>query len=166
MTRRSLALPVVAGYMEASVDGWWRVLSKIVAGFGCLGVVLLAIIGGPALLFGLLLWSASERTIYSRQVSPDERHEARVQFDDCGAPCGWAKVVFIKSRWMPFDSPLASCRAFLGDGTDDVRLEWQDEHTLLVRHGFLPEQVVDVTTACGAIVIRTRFDASLVSREP
>lgn len=148
------------------MDGWWRVLGKFAAGLGCLAIILIMIVGGPALLFGLMLWSASERTVYSRQASPDGRLEARVQFDDCGAPCGWEKVVFIKRRWMPSDTPLASCRAFLGDGADGIRLEWQEDRTLLVRHGFRPGQVVDSASACGDTVIRTRFDASLASLEP
>lgn len=148
------------------MDGWWGILSKVAAGLGCMAIILIMVVGGPALLFGLMLWSASERTVFSRHVSPDGRLEARVQFDDCGALCGWEKAVFIKNRWMPSDTPLASCLAFLGDGTGQVRLEWERDRTLLIRHGFLPEHVVDSTSACGDTAIRTHFDASLSSLEP
>lgn len=123
-------------------------------------------IGGPGLFLGVALWSASERTIYSRQVSPDGRFEARVQFDDCGAACGWAKIVYVKRRWIPSDTPLASCLAFAGDGTGQVRLEWLNDHTLLVRHGFPANQVEDGAALCGSTTIRTHFDRGLISREP
>lgn len=48
-------------------------LGKIVAGIGCAGAIMVIAIGGPGLFLGVALWSASERTIYSRQASPDGR---------------------------------------------------------------------------------------------
>ena len=143
----------------------WRFLGKIGCGFGCLAAVVLLIVGGPGLIFGLALWAASERTVYSRVASPNGSQEARVQFDDCGAPCGWAKVVFVKSRWMPSDTPRLSCPAFWGDGTDKVRLEWSGNFKLIVNHGFGTDSF-DAAKTCGPVSIIPRYDPALVSTDP
>ncbi|MCR5870445.1 MULTISPECIES: hypothetical protein [unclassified Sphingomonas] len=137
-------------------------LRKVGCAVGCLGMAGLLILS-PGLLFGLALWAAGERTVYARALSPDGSNEARVQFDDCGAPCGWSKAVFIKKAWFPPDTPGWSCRAFLGDGTDRVRLEWDGPSNLIVHHGFFANNVVDAATTCGAVSIGTKFDPQLKS---
>ena len=140
-------------------------LAKVGCAVGCLGTVGLFILS-PGLLFGLALWAAAERTVYARASSPGGSSEARVQFDDCGAPCGWSKAVFVKKAWFPLDTPGWSCRAFLGDGTDRVRLEWDGRSRLIVHHGFSADNVVDVATACGTVSIATKFDPRLKSAVP
>jgi hypothetical protein len=152
--------------MARRLRQWCNIALKAFWGLGCLAGTAALVIGGPGLIFGLLLWMASERTLYTRASSPDRSHEARVQFDDCGAPCGWAKAVFIKSRWMPSDSPLFSCAAFWGDGTNRIRLDWCSNSQLIVHHGFQQRGSYDAPKACGSISIVTRFDPSLVSDEP
>jgi hypothetical protein len=147
-------------------QSWGRVVAKTGCVLGCFGLAALAVVIGPGLIFGLMLFAASERTIYSRERSPDQSLEARVQFDDCGAPCGWAKVVFIKDAWLLPDTPLLSCRAFEGYGTNQVRLKWASNSTLLVRHGFPRREIVDAPGSCGSISVVSQFDPSLVSHEP
>ncbi|MGS1017881.1 hypothetical protein [Allosphingosinicella humi] len=142
------------------------ILGKIGCGLGCLAAAALLVVIGPGLFFGLMLWGASERTIYSRETSPNGDREARVQFDDCGAPCGWTKIVFVKRAWIPSDTPLLSCRAFLGDGTNRVRVAWSGNSKLIVHHGFSAGEIADVVRSCGDVSIVTQFDPTLVSDEP
>lgn len=140
-------------------------LRKIGCAIGCIAITVIFVVLGPGLLFGLMLWSASERTVYSRKLSLDHSREARVQFDDCGAPCGWAKVVLIKRAWLPSDTPLLSCGAFLGEGTNNVRLEWEGNSRLIVHHGFDSGDLV-VAKTCGPVSIIDQFDPALISNEP
>lgn len=139
---------------------------KLAGVLGCLTLSVGLIVIGPGVIFVLLLWAASERTIYSRVASPDGSREARVQFDDCGAPCGWEKAVFVRSVFIPLDSPVFSCLAFQGSGTSRVRLEWVGKERLLVHHGFGAREYAVPASACGSVAISTRFDTSLVSQEP
>ena len=141
---------------------WQRVLALL----GCVGLIVLAlpILGG--LLLGGLFWLGSERTIYQRVKAPGGWTEARVQFDDGGAMTGWNKIVFVRPSWLVLDNPWLSCRAFFGDGTDHIRLAWRDNSTLLIRHGFAPEKVMDTTKTCGSTRIVTAFDPQLTSDEP
>ncbi|MET3438889.1 hypothetical protein [Sphingomonas sp. 1185] len=132
---------------------------------GCTGLVLLAMPMAGGLLLGGMLWLASERTIYGRSLSPDKWHEARAQFDDCGAPCGWSKAVYVKQWWLPGTSPWFSCRAFVGDGTSKVRLAWLSNDKLLISHGFSSDHVFGVQS-CGSVNVKTRFDRTLISEEP
>lgn len=145
---------------------WGDTVLALCRGLGCLAIAAAVAIVGPALLFVLLMWMATERTVYSRASSPDGRREACVQFDDCGAPCGWAKIVYVKGRWLPLDSPVFGCRAFVGDGTNRVRLEWKANEQLVVHHGFKQRGSFEAAKACGSIVVTTRFDPSLTSAEP
>ena len=141
-------------------------LQRGLALIGCVGLVIVAtpILGG--LLLGGLFWLGSERTIYQRISSRDGRTEARVQFDDGGAMTGWSKIVLVRSRWLILDNPWLSCRAFLGDGTDHVKLTWRDDATLVIRHGFSPNKVMDSNGNCGSTKIVTIFDPKLTSDEP
>lgn len=140
--------------------------TKLGYGLGCLAAMAALAVGVPILLFGFMIWMTLERTVYSRTTSPDGLQEARVQFDDCGATCGWAKGVYIKSKWLPFDSPHLGCAAFWGDGTNRVRLEWSGNSQLIVHHGFEQRNSYDAAKTCGPISIITRFDPSLVSEAP
>lgn len=131
----------------------WASIARGFAGIGCL--VLLVILA-PGMLLGTLFWLGAERTVFERARSPDGWREARVQFDDAGAITGFARVVFVRSRLVPLDTPWLSCRAFWGSGEAPVRLSWPDNRTLLVRHGFSADQVEDVAERCGSIRIVTR----------
>jgi len=88
-----------------------------------------------------------------------------VQFDDAGAITGWSKIVLVRPAWLRLDTPWLSCRAFLGNGTDQVRLSWQDNATLMVRHGFAPDEVIDAPQRCGQTRILTVFDHHLISED-
>jgi hypothetical protein len=147
-------------------QNWRDTVLALCCGLGCLAIAAAVAVVGPAFLFAMLLWMGAERTVYSRLPSPDGWHEARVQFDDCGAPCGWAKIVYVRGRWLPLDSPFFSCRAFVGDGTDRVRLEWKANERLVIHHGFNQRGSFESAKACGSIVVMTRFDPSLISPEP
>ena len=121
-------------------------------------------------LLGLMLagmfWLASERTIYQRVQSPDQKIEARVQFDDAGAATGWAKVVYIRPKWIPLDTPQFSCRAFWGDGTNNVKLIWTQRNELQIRHGFRKDEVMELVRKCSGTWIVSVFDPTLVSADP
>jgi hypothetical protein len=165
-------------FAHGATDGRWEndgvetrsqysvgVTIGIARAIGCLAATAMALIGGPLLLIALMFWLTAERTVYSRAMSPDGSHEARVQFDDCGATCGWAKGVFLKSAWLPLDTPHLSCAAFWGDGTDRVKLEWSDDSTLIIHHGFT-EGSFDAAETCGSVSVEVRHVPELVSSEP
>jgi hypothetical protein len=130
-----------------------RPARDVLAGVGCILLLLVLIVLGPGLLFGAMLIAGSERTIFERVASPDGWNEARVQFDDGGAISGFERIVFVKHTWNPSDAPLLSCRAFWGHGQAKINLSWADSSTLLVRHHVAPENIADVATDCGSIKI-------------
>jgi hypothetical protein len=100
-----------------------------------------------------MLVAGSQRTIYARAVSPDGAREARVQFDDAGAATAYQRIVFVKRRWIPSDSPWLSCEAFAAQGEAAVQLRWRDDRTLLIQHGFAPAAVYGVASHCGPVRI-------------
>jgi hypothetical protein len=120
---------------------------------GCLALLACTVMLAPVLLLGGLLIAGSERTIYERIVSPDGRHDARVQFDNGGAVSSFSRLVFVKHRWNRSDEPLLSCRAFWGDGEAAVHLRWLDSSTLLIRHSFPADAVEASADHCGPIRI-------------
>jgi hypothetical protein len=124
----------------------------VVGTFAGLGCAVLFVAASP-LFFGLALAANSERTVYERVNSPGGWKQARVQFDDCGAACSFHRVVFVRSRLLPLDSPLLSCRAFLANGEAAVKLSWLNDSTLMIQHHFNPKNVEDVATHCGSVAI-------------
>jgi hypothetical protein len=142
-----------------------RTLLKGLAFIGCIGLTILSLPLFGGLLLGTAFWLGSQRTIYQRVESPDGKYEARVQFDDAGAISGWAKTVFVRRAWLPLDTPWLSCPAFWGEGTDHIRLSWPDNHTLVVVHGFKPDDASSNST-CGSVRIRNQFDPKLISDQP
>lgn len=104
---------------------------------------------GFMLLFAYAMSSGTGRTIYSRALSPDGALEARVQFDDCGAACGFSRLVFIKRHGLGDKPSLSSCRAFWAKGEEPVSPEWTGNRTLLIRHGFQASEVQDAPDHCG-----------------
>jgi hypothetical protein len=131
---------------------WIAAASGIVA----LGVIAATLVAVPGLLLAVAFWIGSERTVFAREVSPDGWNEARVQFDDCGAPCSFDRIVLVKSRLNPSDEPLLSCRAFLAEGEANVRLRWLDDRTLLIQHAFPPDAIDAQASSCGPIRIVAR----------
>ena len=143
----------------------WQTASKIGCGTSCLVIAVFLIFVGPGGILGLALFAGSQRTIFERSTSPDGSYEARVQFDDCGAPCGFARVVYVRSAWFDLDSPRWSCRAFVGDGIAPVSLSWSDDRTLVIAHGFALSDVGDVVAACDGVRIIVATPESTVAAE-
>jgi hypothetical protein len=135
-----------------------RVGGLILYVIGALGCSVLAITLLPGLALGLALAAGSHRTVYERANSPDDWHQARVQFDDAGAVSSYARLVFVKHTWNLSDEPLLSCRAFWANGEAKVRLSWIDSSTLLIEHHFAPNDVKAVASHCGPVRIITRAE--------
>lgn len=131
----------------------WGTIRTICVGVGCLGLLVFLVFVGPGLLLGGMLIAGSERMIYERATSPDGWHDARVQFDDGGAVSSFSRLVFVKHHWNRSDAPLASCRAFWGEGEATVHLRWLDNGTLLIQHAFPANDVEAVADHCGPIRI-------------
>ena len=137
----------------------FKLLSKVVLGIVAL-VLLVPILGG--LMLGVGLSIGSKRTVYERSLSPNGNREARVQFDDCGAACGFDRIVFVKRSWLN-DQPLLSCRAFLAEGEEPITLTWIDNQHLVIRHGFRPQDITAVASHCCDVTIDVQPDAGLLN---
>lgn len=140
-----------------------KLIGKIAAGMGCLTVIGVVVLLGPGILLGIALSAGAERTIYERAVSPDGRHDARVQFDDAGAVSSFSRLVFVKHHWNHSDEPLLSCRAFWAEGEAPVHLRWLDNRTLLIQHGFTVGNVEATAGHCGPIRIEIEGPAGRAS---
>lgn len=130
-----------------------RLNREFLGRIGCFAVLAAIVFLSPWLLFGILLVSGSQRTVYERTLSPDGWHDARVQFDDAGALSSFSRLVFVKHHWNVSDEPLLSCRAFWADGENSVHVRWIDDRTLMIRHQFPREAVQAVADHCGPVRI-------------
>lgn len=134
----------------------WRAVGKGAALVGCVGLVIISapLLGG--LLLGAMLIAASERTVYARSVSPGGQFEARVEFTDCGAICGFERVVFVSRAWLPFDSKVLSCRPFWADGKATVQLHWSTPNSLEILHCFPAQAVRSTPENCANLSVSIR----------
>lgn len=115
---------------------------------GLLICAIVPILAGVALFaaFGL----SATTTVYQTAISPDDRHEARVQFSDCGAACSFQRDVFVKSRRPPF----GSCYAFGVHGEWPLRLEWLNPSTLVIHNPAPADELRQMATSCGSVKIQ------------
>jgi hypothetical protein len=134
----------------------WRTFGKGAALIGCVGLVIVSapLLGG--LLLGGMLVAGSERTVYARSLAPDGRLEARVEFTDCGALCGFARVVFVSRAWLPFDSKMLSCRPFWAEGDANVHLHWSAPKSLMIEHCFSAEDIRPSPENCSDLSVSIR----------
>ncbi len=128
-----------------------------IAAIGCIAFgIVPAILASPAVFLGMMFAANAEKTVLQREVSPDGWKEARVQHVDAGAISGYDRQVYVKSSWNPSEWAWLNCRAFWGEGTADVELQWLDDTTLQIDHHFSPKNVRESTSSCGSVRIVAR----------
>jgi len=101
------------------------------------------------------VWVGSSTTVYSVSRSPDGRHEARVEFSDCGAACSFSRDVIVRRVGFPF----SDCMAFTVHGEWPLSLQWSDNGHLVIGDPAPESERRSKSESCGAVNIAVRPSA-------